>query len=79
MFPKGSTYEQYSDSQPILDQLEQDIADVAAQGGLVLLAGDFNARTGRAADTLDSDISGDLLDATLQPSKLHALSPQEVF
>ena len=55
-------------SQSILEQLQQDVAEVTAHNGLVLLTGDFNARTGEAADTLDADIAGDLLDNTLQPA-----------
>ena len=52
----------------ILEQLQQDVAEVTAHNGLVLLTGDFNARTGEAADTLDADSAGDLLDNTLQPA-----------
>jgi len=52
----------------ILEQLQQDVAEVTAHNGLVLLTGDFDARTGEAADTLDADIAGDLLDNTLQPA-----------
>ena len=66
--PKGSTFEQHCDTQPILEQLQQDVAEVTAHNGLVLLTGDFNARTGEAAETLDADIAGDLLDNTLQPA-----------
>ena len=34
----------------------------------MLLTGDFNARIVEAADTLDADIAGDLLDSTRQPA-----------
>ena len=44
------------------------VAEVTAHNGFVPLTGDFNARTGEAADNLDADIAGDLLDNTLQPA-----------
>ena len=65
---KGSTFEHHCDTQPILEQLQQDVAEVTAHNGLVLLTGGFNARTGEAADTLDTNIAGNLLDNTLQPA-----------
>ena len=48
--------------------LQQDIAEVAARNRLVLLTGEFNARSCEAADTLYADHAGNLLDTTLQPA-----------
>ena len=66
--PKRSTSEQRCDTQPNLEQLQQDVTGIAAYNGLVLLTKDFNARAGEAADLLDADIAGNLLDTTLQPA-----------
>ena len=52
--PHGSTFEIHSGALPTLDLLQQNIADIDIEDGLLLVAGDFNARTGEAADTLMS-------------------------
>ena len=67
--PKGrttSTYEQLSNSLPAYDLLQKDIAEVYAENGLAIIAGDFNARTGSATDVCQEDFS-DILDASLLP------------
>ncbi len=46
--------------------LQQELADVLADNGLALVAGDLNARTGSASGTCMEDFS-DLLDTSLQP------------
>ena len=44
--PKGSVFQKQCDSLPAYDILQRDIVDVCANEGLILLAGEFNARTG---------------------------------
>ena len=44
--PHGSTFEIHSGALPTLDLLQQNIADIATEDGLMLIAGDDNARTG---------------------------------
>ena len=39
--PHGSTFEIHSGALPTLDLLQQDIADIANEDGLMLIAGDF--------------------------------------
>ena len=74
--PHGSTFEIHSGSLPTLDLLQQIIADIATEDGLMLIAGEFNARTGEAADTLSSDELSDVLDSTLQPVVYIPLGPR---
>ncbi len=64
--PRGSSSEQQSNAPPAFDVLQQDVADALAQNGLIVLAGDFNARTGSAAGTCTADFSG-ILDSSIQP------------
>ena len=64
------------ESLPIFEQLQHDVAEIAAHDGLVMLAGDFNARTGEATDTLSPDIAADLLDDTLQPAACMPVPPR---
>ena len=63
--PRSSTFQQHSDSVPILEQFQHDVAEIAAYDELVMLARDFNARTHKATDTLSPDIAADLLDNAL--------------
>ena len=67
--PRSSTFQQHSDSLPILEQLQYDVAEV-------MLAGDFNARTGEATDILSPDVAADLLDNTLQPAACMPVLPR---
>ena len=48
--PRGATIEHYSSSLPAYDILQQNIAEVCAAGGVMIVAGDFNARTASAQD-----------------------------
>ena len=52
--------------QPALEVLQQEIADVVAEDGVAIIAGNFNARTGCASSTCQED-SADILDVSLQP------------
>ena len=65
--PHGSTFEIHSGTLPTLDLLQQNIADIATEDGLMLIAGNFNARTGEAADTLSSDELSDVFDLPSKP------------
>ena len=60
--PQRSTFEILSKSAPTLDLLQQNIADISTEDGLMVIAGDFNARTGDAQDSLGSEDLSDLLD-----------------
>ena len=74
--PRGSSSEQQSDAPPAFDVLQQDVADALAQNGLIVLAGDFNARTGSAAGTCAADFSG-ILDSSIQSQpEAHLSLPQ---
>ena len=66
--PKGSAFESQCDSLPAYDILQQDIADICANEGLILLAGDFNARTSCLnEDSIQQDFSANLQTSTLAP------------
>ncbi len=74
--PRGSSSEQRSNSPPPFDVLQQVVADALAQNGFIVLAGDFNARTGSAAGTRTADFSG-ILDSSIQPRpEAHLSLPQ---
>ena len=64
--PKGSSFDENSNAPPAYDILQQDLTDLLAQDGLAIMAGDFNARIGSAADVRQHDFS-DVLDASCQP------------
>ena len=64
--PKGSSFKQNSNAPPAYDILQQDLADLLANHGLAIMAGDFNARTGPAGGVRQHDFS-DVLDASCQP------------
>ena len=66
--PRGATIEHYSSSLPAYDILQQNIAEVCAAGGVMILAGDFNARTASAQDLTHQDEFADLLDFLLLPA-----------
>lgn len=42
--PRSSTFQQHSDSLPILEQLQYDVAEIAAHNGLVMLAREISMR-----------------------------------
>ena len=65
--PRGAIIEHYSSSLPAYDIL-QNIAEVCAAGGVMIVAGDFNARTASAQDLTHQDEFGDLLDSSLLPA-----------
>ena len=62
---------------PIFEQLQHDVAEIAAHDGLVMLAGGFNARTGKATDPLSPDIAADYLNNTLQPAACMPVLPRQ--
>ena len=62
---------------PTLDLLQQIIADIATEDGLMLIAGDFNARTGVAADMLSSDELSDEFDSAPEPVDCIPLGPRQ--
>ena len=74
--PRGATIERCSSSLPAYDILQQDIAEVCAASGVMIVAGDFNARTASAQDLTHHDEFEDLLDPSLlsapHPCKLAA-------
>ena len=55
--------------------LQQNIADIATEDGLI--AGDFNARTGEAADTLSYDYLSDVFDSVPEPVDCIPLGPRQ--
>ncbi len=65
--PRGATIEHYS-SLPAYDILQQNIAEVCAAGGVMIVAGDFNARTASAQDLKHQEELADLLDSSLLPA-----------
>ena len=62
---------------PALDLLQQNIADIATEDGLMLIAGDCNARTGEVADTLSSDQLSDVFDSVPEPIDCVPLGPRQ--
>ncbi len=67
--PVGSKHE----SESLFQNLVRDIAEVQTLGGIVLMGGDFNARTAALSDTIDISDLCELLQAfelakTKQPS-----------
>ena len=75
--PHGLTFEIHSGALPTLDLLQRSIADIATEDGLMLIAGDFNARTGEAADTLSSDELSDVFDSAPEPVDCIFLGPRQ--
>ena len=75
--PHGLTSEIHSGALPTLDLLQQNIADIATADGLMLIAGDFNARTGEATDTLSSDKLSDVFDSAPEPVDCIPLGPRQ--
>ena len=75
--PHASTFEIHSGALPTLDLLQQKIADIATEDGLMLIAGGFNARTGEAADTLSSDELSDVFDSAPEPVDCISLGPRQ--
>ena len=76
--PHGSTFEIHRGALPTLDLLQQNIADIATEDdGRMLIAGDFNARTGEAADTLSSDKLSDVFDSAPEPGDCITLGPRQ--
>jgi endonuclease/exonuclease/phosphatase (EEP) superfamily protein YafD len=57
--PVGSKHE----SESLFQNLAVDIAEVQTLGGIVLLGGDFNARTAALLDTIDTSDLCELLKA----------------
>ncbi len=57
--PIGSKH----DNESLFQNLVADIAEVQTLGGVVLLGGDFNARTTKLPDTLDTSDLCELLQA----------------
>ena len=72
----GLVYNAQSKSVPMLDMLQQNIADISTEDGLMVIAGDFNARTGDAQDSLSSEDLSDLLDPSIQPTSCMTLGPR---
>ena len=74
--PRGAKIERYSSSLPAYDILQQVIAEVCAASGVMIVTGDFNARTASAQDLTYHDEFADLLDPSLlsapHPCKLTA-------
>ena len=62
--PQRSAFELHSKSVPTLDLLQQNIAGISTDDGLMVIAGDFNARTGDAQDSLSCEDLSDLLDSS---------------
>ena len=75
--PHGSTFEIHSGALPTRDLFQQNIADIATEDELMLIAGDFNARTREAADTLSSDRLSDVLDSAPEPVDCIPLGPRQ--
>ena len=75
--PHGSTFGIHSGALPTLDLLQQNIADIATEDGLMLIAGDSNARTGEAADMLSSDKLSDVFDTAPEPVDCIPLGPRQ--
>ena len=74
--PQRSTFKIQSKSVPTLDLLQQKIADISTKDGLMVIAGDFNALTGDAQDSLGSEGLSDLLDSSIQPTSCMTLRPR---
>ena len=66
--PRGDAIEHHSSSLPAYDILQQNIAEVCAAGGMMIVVGDFNARTAFAQDLTHQDDVADLLDSSLLPA-----------
>ena len=75
--PENSTFYRHEHAQEPFDNLTQDIAEVQANNGCVLLAGDLNARTGTMLDFVTKDKHADIPDRGLPsiedlPAEVHA-------